>query len=143
MIQIELPNIPVAWAAARVSAKGSYNPKAAQKNFTRWQIKSLYRKDPLQGYYVIEMTFYFPVPLSASKKEKEKMLAGEIIPTCIDATNAQKFYEDCLKKIVITDDRYVAKISSEKLYGNKEKILIKVFTLQEYRNLYADHSRED
>lgn len=60
------------------------------------------------------------------------MLQGEIIPTHVDCTNCQKFSEDCLKGIVITDDRNVAKISSEKLYADKGKILIKVWTLEEY-----------
>lgn len=133
MIQIELPNVPVAWAASRITPRGAFNPKGKEKNFTRWQIKSLYRKSPIQGYVVIEFIFYMRIPASTSKKKRALMLAGEIIPTNVDSTNCQKFYEDCLKQILITDDRNVAKIASEKLYGDKEKIIIKVWCLDEYR----------
>lgn len=133
MIQIELPNIPVPWTASRITTRGSFNPKGKEKNFTRWQIKSIYREDPIPGYVVLDFVFFMRIPHSASKRDRVKMLAGEIIPTNVDATNCQKFYEDCLKQIIITDDRNVAKISSEKLYGDKEKILIRVWPLEEYR----------
>jgi len=63
---------------------------------------------------------------------KERMLSGEIRPTRCDNTNMQKFYEDCLKNIVFMDDRYVYKNISEKLYGDKGKILIQVFSMDEY-----------
>jgi len=97
----------------------------------------------LKGYFVIEFVFAFPIPNSTTKKEKEKMLAGEIIPTGCDCTNLQKFYEDCLKNIIIPDDRYVAKITSEKLYRNKECIFVKIYTLDEYRMLNANRNRND
>jgi Holliday junction resolvase RusA-like endonuclease len=57
------------------------------------------------------------------------MLRGEIRPTCSDATNCQKFYEDCIKDILIEDDRYIAKISSEKIYGEQGKVLINIGSL--------------
>lgn len=139
MIQIELPNIPIPWAPSRISKWGAFNPRSKQKDFTRWQIRSFYRDNPLQGYVVIEFLFVFPCPLSASSKKKEKMLNGEILPTLCDCTNLQKFQEDCLKGIVFGDDRNVAKITSEKIYGNKEKILIKIWTLDEYRKIHANH----
>lgn len=62
------------------------------------------------------------------------MLSGKIRPTHLDATNCQKFYEDCIKNILITDDRNVVKIMSEKLYGVKESILIQVWSLDEYES---------
>jgi Holliday junction resolvase RusA-like endonuclease len=78
------------------------------------------------------MIFHFKPPESASKKRKIEMLAGKEIPTKKDCTNMQKLYEDCLKKIVVNDDRNVAKISSEKLYAEKDEVIIKVWTLKEY-----------
>lgn len=62
------------------------------------------------------------------------MEKGEIIPTRLDCTNMQKLYEDCLKKIVIDDDRNVAKIISEKSYAEREGIVIQVYTLKEFNN---------
>lgn len=60
------------------------------------------------------------------------MLDGDIIPTKGDCTNYQKLYEDCLKKIVITDDRNVEVIGSRKLYGEKGQVTIKVSNRHEY-----------
>lgn len=71
------------------------------------------------------------------------MLDGEILPTNCDCTNLQKFYEDCLKNIVIKDDRYVVKITSEKLYRDKGCIFMKIYTLDEYRKINADFNRND
>ena len=134
MIKIELPNLPVAWSAARITDRGAFNPRSKQKNFTRWQIRSMYKEPPISGYVVLEFVFIFPVPNSASKKNKQKMLSGELLPTSCDCTNLQKFQEDCLKGIVITDDRNVAKISSEKIYGDKEKILMKIW-INEFKEI--------
>jgi Holliday junction resolvase RusA-like endonuclease len=135
-----LPNTPVPWSASRITSIGAFNPRAREKNFTRWQIKSLHREKKISGYVVVDFVFYFPIPLSTSKKKKALMLSGEILPTSCDCTNLQKFYEDCIKDILIQDDRNVAKITSQKLYGNKGKILIKVFSLQEYREINANRT---
>lgn len=141
MKTIYLDHYPVPWAAARVGKKGAFNPKGKEKIFTQWMIKNQHREEVLPGFYVLDFLFIFPIPRSASKAQKEKMMRREIIPTCSDCTNLQKFYEDCLKKIVIKDDRYVAKISSEKIYGEKKGIIIKIFTLEEYRKINENYFR--
>ena len=142
MIEIDLPNIPVPWAASRVGKKGHFNPRGKEKLFTQWQIKSLYRDKPLEGFVVLDLLFVEPVPASTSKKIRALMLAGEIFPTRCDNTNCQKFYEDCAKNILFLDDRYVVKNISEKLYGVKGCVKIKVYTLKEYRECHANSVRE-
>lgn len=135
MIQIEINTPAIPWAAAKVTSRGAYNPRAKEKNLTRWLIRSKYRGDPIQGYVVIEFVFHFSLPNSVPiSKHKAYLENIEIIPTHCDCSNLQKFLEDCLKNIVITDDRNVAKISSEKLYAEKDKVVIKIWTLEEYRN---------
>lgn len=135
MIKIEIPTFPIPWAAPRMSKTGGiYDIRSKEKNWLKWHVKQLYKKEPVQGYVVLDFTFYFPVPASATLKKKALMLAGEIIPTACDCTNCQKLTEDCLKNIIISDDRNVAKISSQKLYGEKENIIIKIWTLREFRN---------
>ena len=63
------------------------------------------------------------------------MLNEIIIPENCDTTNCQKFYEDCLKGIVITDDRRTADVQSKKRYSEKPGILIQVIPWDEYRGL--------
>ena len=59
------------------------------------------------------------------------MLAGRIVPAVSDTTNCQKFYEDCLKGIVITDDRDCRRILSDKRYSENPGALIRVYSLSE------------
>lgn len=143
VIQISLPVNPTTWSAAIVTKYGAYDKKSSYKKGIRWLIKSLYRGRPIKGFVVLDLLFIFSVPKSVSAKEKALMLKGEIIPTSKDTTNLQKLYEDCSKKILFEDDRYVAKNISEKLYGDNEKVIIKVFSLQEYRELNENNLRRD
>lgn len=142
MIQLEIPIRPTPWASPELGRGGHvYDIREPDKRVCRYLLRALYHEPPIPGYVVVEFVFIFRVPFSTSKKKKAQMLAGEIIPTRSDCTNLQKLTEDCIKNILITDDRNVAKISSEKIYGNKEKILINVFSLEEYRNNNAHSSR--
>jgi len=142
MIYLEIPRIPVPWTAPKVGkGRRLYNPRAKEKLLTQWLIKNSFQGIRLDGFVVLELLFEEPVPASTSKKNKALMLSGEIIPTRCDNTNLQKFYEDCLKDIVFKDDRYVAKNISTKLYGDKGRILVKIWTLSEYRNLNENCTR--
>lgn len=71
------------------------------------------------------------IPLSASAKMKEKMASGEINHMKKpDATNLQKFMEDCIKGIIIADDNQVVKISSSKKYSETPMTEIRIEVLQ-------------
>jgi Holliday junction resolvase RusA-like endonuclease len=132
MISFSLKKEPVSWSAARISRGVAYNPKHKEKTEFRNAISSL-RVPGISGYCVLEFEFIFKTPKSASRKMRSLMLAGEIYPTSKDCTNCQKFLEDCLKDIVMDDDRYVVKITSSKRYGEESEILIKLYGIQEYK----------
>ena len=134
MITFSLKKDPVSWSAALISRGRAYNPKHKEKTEFRNHISSLYLPE-ISGYCVVELEFVFTPPKSAPKKTRKLMLAGEIYPTCKDCTNCQKFMEDCLKDIVMDDDRYVVRISSSKRYGEEAEILIKLYGIQEYKKL--------
>lgn len=89
------------------------------------------------GYVVLAFKFIFTVPKSASKKNRSLMLEGKIPPTQSDCTNLQKLHEDCLKGILIEDDRKVAKIFSEKVYGENAGIDVKIYSLEEWNHVYG------
>lgn len=134
MITIEIPWEPTSWLAPKKGRFTFYDPREAEKRAARFIVSEQYKDPPLTGYTVIFLTFSFKIPDKTSKKKRAEMLSGLIIPTKKDCTNMQKLYEDCLRKIVIDDDRNVAKIFSEKLYAEKDNVLIKVYTLEEYVN---------
>ena len=131
-IEITLHENPVAWAAPKLGRGHTYDPKEADKRAIRYLIKQQYTGEIITSYTVIEIYLYFEPPASASKKQRTLMLSGDIIPTSKDCTNCQKLYEDCLKKIVIDDDRKVKRITSDKAFAEKGKVIIKVYTLEEF-----------
>jgi Holliday junction resolvase RusA-like endonuclease len=126
-IEITLDLDPVPWAAPKLGRRGHvYDIREKDKRGARYLIKQQYLGEPLAGVVILGFTFIFPFPKKVSKAKKEKMLRWEIIPTKCDCTNLQKLYEDCLKGIVITDDRNVVYVSSLKVYGEKGKVIINV-----------------
>jgi len=126
MINICLNQVPVSWKASQVSGKRHYNPRHLEKIRTQKAIKIQYKEKPLTEYVSLIFSFFMPIPKSTSKKKKELMLNGQIYPTKLDVTNCQKFYEDCLKGIVIEDDRTVCFIIASKYFSEEPKVLITV-----------------
>lgn len=131
-IEINIPLEPVPWAAPIRSKRRFFDPREKDKRAYRYLIKEQYKDKPLTAFTILFFRFVFVPPPSYPKGKKKDMLKGYIIPTKCDTTNLQKLAEDCLKGIVIDDDRNVAKIFSEKLYGEKEHVQIKIFTLEEF-----------
>lgn len=131
MIQLELHGKPISWRASQHKGKFHYDPKQKEKEQAKWQIRAQYRDKPIEGFVNLEFIFFFPIPKSTSRIKRRQMLAGIIPPSSCDTTNCQKFYEDCLKGIVISDDRYSKKITSDKRYSENPGVSIRVISLKE------------
>jgi Holliday junction resolvase RusA-like endonuclease len=129
LITIEIPWEPVPWAAPRLSKYGCYDPREKDKRAIRACVKDQYDDPPMVGYFYILFTFHFAIPKSTSKKRKALMLEGSIRPTKSDCTNLQKLYEDCLKGIVIVDDRYVMSTKSQKYYSESPAVFMHIHQL--------------
>lgn len=142
MIRINLPLEPQSWQAPKFGwgySKGAKRPRAYStqssiKELTRNFIREQFQDAPYDGYVTLFFHFVFKPPQSASKARRASMLEGRIIPTKKDCTNMVKFYEDCLKKIVITDDRNVASIFCDKVYGEESRVSISVYKLRDTDN---------
>ena len=126
-VQIHIPFEPVSWAAPRLGRGHAYDPREKDKRAARYLIREQYTGPILKGVCLIWFRFTCSMPKSASKAKRAAMLAGEIIPTKRDVTNMQKLYEDCLKGIVIKDDRQVQTIFAQKIYGEKPSVYIGVY----------------
>lgn len=132
MLEFIIPHKPTPWAAPSRRKGVWYNPRHAIKVRTQSLIRGQYNGPLIDKICTLFFRFYFAPPKSARITQKAKMLANVIVPTKCDLTNLQKFYEDCLKGIVLTDDRIVAKIDSSKWYGPKDYVHI---TVLDYRPL--------
>ena len=132
MIDLIIPLPPVPWQAAIKGRWGFYDPKEKEKRCVRYYIKQCYKGDLITDYVRLYFEFFFKVPKSASNKKKMEMLQNKIFPTRCDCTNLQKLHEDCLKGIVIEDDRKVIETHSRKFYAEKESIHIKISKFTDY-----------
>lgn len=85
---------------------------------------------PFENRVSAKILACFKVPKSASKKNRENMLNGTITPIKKpDIDNIVKVILDSLNTIAFKDDTQVTKLEIEKIYGEEEKVLVK---LEEY-----------
>jgi len=131
-VELYIPLDPVPWSAPRISKTHCYDTREKDKRAARYYIATQYDGEPYDKYVAIVFLFAFLPPKSATKKQREAMLKQDIIPTKCDCTNLQKLYEDCLKGIVITDDRNVRVVSSYKCYDERGGVSIIVQDAKEY-----------
>lgn len=66
---------------------------------------------------------YYPIPQSASKKTKEKMLSGDLRPTKKpDADNVLKAVNDALNGLAYADDSQVCEENIVKIYSKNPRL---------------------
>ena len=81
----------------------------------------------LEGRAKVSITAYFEIPKSASKIAKEQMLGNTISPTKKpDIDNIVKVVLDSMNKFAFKDDTQITKIEVEKLYGDVEKLCVRI-----------------
>ena len=82
---------------------------------------------PLEGRVTVNITATFNIPKSTKKQDIQKMLAKEISPTKKpDIDNIVKIILDSLNKIAFKDDNQITKMEVEKVYGEEEKVYVKI-----------------
>src|SRR5260221_13664873 len=130
MIELTIEGKPLSWLAPIRSGKRFFDLRSKEKEQIRWHIRSQYQEPPISGCLHIDFTFFFPIPKNTSQIRKKEMLAHFILPGIKpDTTNLQKLYEDCLKEIVIEDDKWVTDTSSRKRYSLIPRVVIRVISL--------------
>ncbi len=81
----------------------------------------------LEGALVVEITAYFPIPKSISKKKWELMASGKIRPTKKpDFDNIAKIYCDAMNEIIYKDDSQIVEGRSLKWYSDIPRVEIYV-----------------
>lgn len=134
MFLINLHETPVSWQAPQFSRGYTYDPREREKKCIRYSIRQQWKGEPIEDYVELLFSFTFPIPKSYSKKKIRQIEKGQLFPTKSDCTNLQKLYEDCLKKIVIKDDRQVINVTSFKRFGEKGHIAISITPLKFAQN---------
>ena len=128
-IHITIPGVPQSKARPRFATKNNrvfaYTNErtASYESFIKLTYQQHYRgKQPLTGALCANITAYFPIPKSATKKAHESMLAGETQHTKKpDCDNIAKICLDALNGIAYHDDSQVIKLKVEKLYSDEPR----------------------
>lgn len=128
-ISFTIPGQPKGKQRPRITVQGNfahaYTPKetASYENYVRVMYQINKDKVFLEGAIKAEITAYFPIPKSTSKKNRALMLAGIVKYTKkIDCDNLAKIILDSLNGIAYKDDAQVSELSVKKLYADKPKV---------------------
>lgn len=113
-------------ARPRVTKQGmAYTPKKTVNYETLVQeiYAVIHGSKRLEGQIEAQITAYFSIPKSASKKKREDMLAGIIRPTKKpDWDNIGKIICDSLNKLAYDDDSGIVTGIVRKYYSDKPRV---------------------
>ena len=129
LLSIDCPKI-WSWKSHSGYGRNSWNPLYKEREYVRHQIQSQYKGDILSCPVRIDYLYLFQVPSSKSMKKQKLMIDNQVKHIVRpDLSNCVKFYEDCLKEIVIKDDSLVVQTFSEKKYSSKCQVIIKIYPI--------------
>ncbi len=128
MIELKIPGAPVGKQRPRVTRNGTYTPqKTVEYEKLVRDIYKINRFPKLEGYLSMSVSAYYPIPKSTSKKRKEMMLKGILLPDKKpDADNVLKGICDALNTIAYDDDKQIVHMDIEKYYSEEPHVLIRL-----------------
>lgn len=87
----------------------------------------------------MNITAYYPIAKSTSKKKKEMMINGEINPTKKpDCDNVLKIVADSLNQIAYKDDAQIVESCVKKKFAEIPRTEIEIYDLEEPDKLYDE-----
>ena len=82
---------------------------------------------PFENRVSVKIKAYFKLQKTMSKKDKQLAIEEKISPTKKpDIDNIVKIILDALNKMAFKDDNQITKLDVEKVYGEEEKVYIRV-----------------
>jgi crossover junction endodeoxyribonuclease RusA len=109
-----------------VSAEGkSYKAQVA------WMCKAAGIKQPIRGRVHIDIQLYPKRPLDWAKRAAKNPGSWDDDVQCLDLDNVNKVLFDALKDIAIEDDRWVRRLTSERMEPDGEaRVVVTIRPLQ-------------
>lgn len=108
-----------------------YDELAGHKQIERLRLAKFAVNDPYiayKDYYHVNLTFYFEIPRSDSKKIRALKLANIITHNVKpDFDNCEKFIVDCMTGVFFSDDKKIVKSQSEKRWSEKGYVEIEIY----------------
>lgn len=134
MFLFEIVGDPIPQKQTRFLRKSgfAYNPSKKDEERIQWQIRPYAPEVPLTCPVEMHLTFYMPIPKSASRIRRQQMLNEVILPkTKPDFDNLAYLVTNALKKIVYEDDSLVTDCVIRKRYSDRPRTVIKIIPIDE------------
>lgn len=130
MIKLTIHGKPIPQQRPRLSKNGKvFSKQFKEKRFVQWQIKSqMNDQDAFKdrdASISVEIAFHMPIPSSWSQKRLKSVL-GKPHHVKPDVDNLEKFYLDCMNKIVYPDDCQISQLYCKKIYSDKPRVMINI-----------------
>ena len=125
-----IPGQPVAWKrAGRRKGGGFFDQQMNSKLGTGIFINNQHVGEMYKGPLLLDITFYFKIATTLSKKQKDFLL-GNYHHTKPDLDNCIKYILDTCNTLLFDDDCTISKITACKLYDTDPRT---EFTLTELK----------
>ena len=130
MIELVVPGDPMGKQRPKFNrwTKSAHTPEKTMSYET--YVKELYvnnRLPMLEGYIRIDITAFYKIPKSTSKKKRQQMLNNELLPDKKpDVDNVAKIICDALNTIAYLDDKQIVSLSVNKFYGEQPRVVVKL-----------------
>ena len=144
MIRLTLP-YPLSanryWRPVKLGQRISIVPTKEAKAF-RAEIAALCHaqgvRAPLAGRVHIDVKLYPGRPLDWQKRMRKEGATWDDTVRCIDIDNANKVLLDALKDVAIEDDKWVRRLTSERMEPDGEARVVVTITAMPVAQLQAD-----
>ncbi len=120
-----------------------YDPKENKEAETTIQAIAMQQRPEklMEGMLIANITAFFPIPRSISRKKREDMINGKIRPTIKpDCDNIAKIYFDALNGIIYHDDKQIVTAIIQKRYSETPHVVIEI---KEYSPITYGGENED
>lgn len=136
MIVLTLP-YPISanryWRPVRIGKHITIVPTAEAKQYRRdveWHLREAGIRSPLQGRVHIDVRLYPRRPQDWQKRMRSAGATWDDTVQCIDLDNANKVLLDALKGVAIEDDKWVRRITAERMEPDGQaRVVVRIFPL--------------
>jgi Holliday junction resolvase RusA-like endonuclease len=145
IIRFTIPGPPIAKKRPRFVRRGKfvgvYSAQETEEGLFLLRASALIKEQggSMDGPVSVSARFIFPVPKSKGKRDKARMLSGELPHTKKpDVDNCLKFVLDCLNGIAWGDDASVCEVRAVKEFGERARTEIEIVQFTGKGNDYVE-----
>lgn len=135
MREFIIPGPPIAKGRPRLGKHTTYTPTKTvnYENLVQFSyIEKHKNKEVLEDDLSISIMFYFPIPKSTNKKNKQLMLKGKIRHSKRpDIDNCIKSVTDGLNNIAYKDDSQIVEIKAYKFYAEEPRTEVRIESISQ------------